>query len=62
MPVTVNGVHGDWHQMVVTTVDVAVSEQFFGWVFGLGAKVKIVGSEDVVDRFKEELKKIQDQY
>ena len=48
--------------MVVTTVDVAVSEQFFGWVFGLGAKVKIVGSEDVVDRFKEELKKIQDQY
>ena len=46
----------------VTTVDVAVSEQFFGWVFGLGAQVKIVGPEDVVDRFKDELKGIQSQY
>ena len=46
----------------VTTVDVAVSEQFFGWVFGLGAKVKIVGPEDVVDRFKDELRNIQNQY
>ena len=46
----------------VTTVDVAVSEQFFGWVFGLGAKVKIVDPEDVVDRFKDELKSIQNQY
>ena len=46
----------------VTTVEVAVSEQFFGWVFGLGAKVKIVGPEDVVDRFKDELRNIQNQY
>ena len=39
----------------VTTVDVAVSEQFFGWVFGLGAKVKIVGPEEIAEEFKEEI-------
>ena len=34
-------------------VDVYVSDQFFGWVFGLGGKVRIVGPEEVIHRFKE---------
>lgn len=45
-----------------TNVDVAVSEQFFGWVFGLGTKVKILGPEKVVKSFKEELKNIGNNY
>ena len=46
----------------VTTVDVAVSEQFFGWVFGLGAKVRIIGPAEVVDRFRNELCEMQELY
>lgn len=38
-------------------VKVAVSPQFFGWVFGLGNKVKILGPEAVVNRMKEEIRK-----
>ena len=37
------------------TVDVAMSDQFLGWIFALGPKVKIVSPEDVVDRYKKEL-------
>jgi predicted DNA-binding transcriptional regulator YafY len=33
-------------------VDVAVSQQFFGWVFGLGADVKITSPEDVLADYK----------
>lgn len=38
-------------------VKVAVSSQFFGWIFGLGGKVKILGPDEVVNRMKDELKK-----
>ena len=38
-----------------TTVDVAVSDQFFGWIFALGKGVKILGPKEVVNRFKSEL-------
>ncbi|MBQ3789966.1 MAG: WYL domain-containing protein [Lachnospiraceae bacterium] len=38
-----------------TRVDVAVSEQFFGWIFGLGTGVKLLGPEDVVAAFREEV-------
>ena len=30
-------------------VDVNVSPQFYGWIFGLGKEVKVVGPSDVVD-------------
>ncbi len=36
-------------------VDVALSDQFFGWIFALGTGVKITGSKDVVDRYRKEL-------
>ena len=36
-------------------VDVAVSQQFFGWVFGLGADVKITSPEDVVADYKKQI-------
>lgn len=34
-------------------VDVYVSDQFLGWVFSLGEKVKIIGPDDVVNRMRE---------
>ena len=32
----------------------AVSLQFFGWIFSLGSDVKITGPEDVVAKMKKE--------
>ncbi len=45
-----------------TTVDVAMSDQFLGWIFALGKKVKILGPESVVDRFKSEIADLSEIY
>lgn len=45
-----------------TTVLVSVSDQFFGWVFGLGNKVQIVRPDDVVEKMKAQLGKITERY
>lgn len=37
------------------SVDVAVSDQFLGWIFALGNDVKIVAPKSVTDRYKSEL-------
>lgn len=39
----------------VTSVDVAMSDQFLGWIFALGNRVKILGPDNVVDIYKKEL-------
>ena len=44
------------------TVPVAVSDQFFGWVFGLGKMVKIVGPESVKEKMKTALADISARY
>ena len=44
------------------TVPVAVSDQFFGWVFGLGKTVRIVGPEDVKAKMKKALAEISARY
>lgn len=44
------------------TVPVAVSDQFFGWVFGLGKMVRIVGPEDVKEKMKKALADISARY
>lgn len=44
-----------------TSVNVDVSDNFLGWIIGIGG-VKVVGPEDVVVRMKELLKKHQDLY
>ncbi len=41
-----------------TSVDVALSDQFLGWIFALGTKVRIAGPEDVVEMFKNEISTI----
>ena len=43
-------------------VKVSVSSQFFGWLFGLGDGVKILGPDNVREKMKEELEKIQKLY
>lgn len=44
------------------TVPVAVSDQFFGWVFGLGKMVRIVEPESVKEKMKEMLEGILQRY
>lgn len=43
-------------------VKVSVSNQFFGWLFGLGDGIKILGPENVKERMKEEIERIQKLY
>ena len=40
----------DWSEF---SVEVNVSQHFYGWLFGLGPKVKLVGPDDVVKDLKE---------
>ena len=44
------------------TVNVAVSDQFFGWVFGLGDLVRIVAPVHVKQGMKEMLEKVHEGY
>lgn len=46
----------------VTYVDVAVSNQFFGWIFSLGDKVEIRGHKDVVGQLRENARKFYEKY
>ena len=41
-----------WSQ---TSVDVALSDHFLGWIFALGPRVVIIGPASVVERFRDEL-------
>lgn len=43
-------------------VDVAVSQQFFAWVFALGNGAQILGPEHVAEQAKQEIKRLMKQY
>lgn len=45
-----------------TTVTVAVSRQFLGWIMSLDGDVRIVAPGSVVDRMKEMINQLQEQY
>ena len=45
-----------------TQVTVAVSNQFFGWIFALGSDIRIAGPEEVVDMMRKEAKRLGEQY
>ena len=51
---------GDDHFTVRTNV--AVSPQFFAWVFGFGASAQIIGPESVVVKMKEHIQSVAAQY
>ena len=50
----------DWHFKVIVTV--AVSPQFFAWVFGLGNYVTITGPEHVKQQMKDMLEEVHKRY
>jgi len=50
----------DYHFRV--SVPVAVSPQFFSWVFGLGKKVRITAPEDVRQGYLDMIKGVQEKY
>jgi predicted DNA-binding transcriptional regulator YafY len=45
-----------------TTVNVAVSDQFFGWVFGLGGAVEVLGPENIRINFVKSVSKTMKLY
>ena len=45
-----------------TTVTVAVSTHFLGWIVSLGGGIKIVGPDDVVEQMKDMIKQLNGQY
>ena len=45
-----------------TGVDVTFSNQFLGWIFAIGDKVKITGPEAVVKQMKTEAKNLVELY
>jgi predicted DNA-binding transcriptional regulator YafY len=49
----------DWAE---ANVDVAMSNQFLGWVFSLGEGIKIVSPQEAVDKYISELSSIKDIY
>ena len=46
----------------IVVVDVAVSEQFLGWIFALGSGARIIGPENVVERMGEQIRKESEMY
>ncbi len=48
-----------WYE---TMVEVAVSDQFLGWIFALGENVRITGPKRVVSRMKDKIKNIGELY
>ena len=46
----------------IARVNVAVSQQFLGWVFGIGEGLRITGPENVVDQMREEIHRLQQLY
>lgn len=45
-------------EFFLVDIKVALSPQFFGWIFGLSGKVQIVSPKTAVDKFREELAKV----
>ena len=48
--ISFRSINDSWSEF---SVEVNVSQQFFGWLFGLGSNVKLVDPEEVVDQLKE---------
>ena len=45
-----------------TTVTVAVSSHFLGWIMSLDGEIRIVGPDWVVDKMKDRIKELSEQY
>ncbi len=49
----------EWSEIAV---DVALSRQFFGWIFAIGPKVKILGPKSVTDEFRKAIDDMKKTY
>lgn len=49
-------------QSFTVNVKVSVSNMFFGWIIGLGEGAKILGPENVVEKLKNEIARLNKQY
>jgi predicted DNA-binding transcriptional regulator YafY len=45
-----------------TIVEVAVSDQFYGWLFALMGKVKVIGPEEVKGEYKDKISEVRALY
>ena len=45
-----------------TVVNVAVSNQFLGWIMAVGSDVRITAPESVVEKMREEIRRLSEQY
>ena len=45
-----------------TTVNVTVSPQFIGWIVALGKSIRIIGPDFVVERMRDEIRRLSEQY
>lgn len=52
----------DGEEHFITNVEIAVSNQFLGWIFALGTGVKILGPETVVEQMKKEIQELNEFY
>lgn len=52
----------DGTEYFTVQVNVAVSPQFFGWLFAFGSEIQILGPSNVIQQFQSCLKSIQSQY
>ena len=43
-------------------VSVTISPQFLGWIIALGKSIRIVGPDEVINRMKAEIKRLNEQY
>lgn len=55
-------VREDGEEHFIIDIKVALSPQFFGWVFGLSSKVQIVSPKEAVEGFTAELQKVLGNY
>lgn len=55
-------IHADGADHFTVSVDIAISEQFYGWVFGLGKAVQIVSPQSVVDGYTQMLDGVRGRY
>lgn len=46
----------------IVNVNVNISNMFFGWIIGLGAGSKILGPDNVVEKLKQEINRLNEQY
>ena len=43
-------------------MNVAVSNQFLGWIMAVGSNVRITGPESVVDQMRAEIRRLSKEY